>query len=546
MTTINRLFEEAVAAHTERVALRLLIPKERKSGRGIRLILNEISYERLGEMASRFATALIEQGIQRGDRIALISKPRSAWATAFFGVLRSGAAVAPLDPELQPGEIERILAEAGVKSVIASGGLIDALREIRTRSAVDFSIVSMDRSEYDDVLFLDALLLGRTPLPAVDVEEKDLAILMYTSGTTGNAKGAMLTHGNIASNAVTTATTVVNLSPSDNFLSIVPWHHIYGLTVTLICAVISGGATTYAPADRNLAQVMLRAKPTIILGVPKLYNLLYGKIRESIERSLLKRTIDRLSPRLMGRLVTHKLFGSGFRFFTSGGAPLSPEVANGFRRMGIGILEGYGLTETSPLLTTCERFATEPGMTAIRDVEIRIAGADEDGVGEVLARGPNIMAGYYNNEAATREVIDDDGWFHTGDLGRLDGERLVLCGRAKNVIVLETGKNVYPEEVEWELVNIPGIDEIMVYEGTRQGTPTVSAMIYPNWTALREAGVETPEAALDTLWEQIKERNENLAVFKRIKARESLSLVDQPFEKSVKLDIKRHKVQTGS
>jgi len=268
--------------------------------------------------------------------------------------------------------------------------------------------------------------------------------------------------------------------------------------------------------------------------------VLYGRIFDSINKSGLKKAIYRSSPTLMGSLTKRKLFGSQFRFFTSGGAPLNPEAAAGFRRMGLGIMEGYGLTETSPLLTMCEAFAEEPGMTTIEGVEIKILDPDEHGVGEVLARGPNIMDGYYKNERATAEVIDEDGWFHTGDLGTYEDGRLLLSGRAKNVIVLETGKNVYPEEIEWELVSIPAIEEIMVHEGERQGIPAVCAQVYPNWEALKAESIETPEAALEHIWEAIRERSENLAVFKRIRYKESITLVDQPFEKSAKLDIKRH------
>ncbi len=537
--TVNDLFNEAVTAHPEDVALRMLIPKERKRGRGIRLILNEISYSRLGGTVGRLAAALAELGVKKGDKVALISKPRAAWATTFFGILHCGATVVPLDPELQQGEIERILTEAEVKGIVLSGGKVSDLEAIKERSLSNLFLISMDRPETDEILFLDALVLRQKPLPSVKVSPDDLAILMYTSGTTGNAKGAMLTHANISSNALTTIK-IVDLSSKDNFLSIVPWHHIYGLTVTLICPICTGGTTTYAPVDRNLAQVMLKARPTFLLGVPKLYHILYGKIRQSVEKSLIKRTIDHLSPTLMGKLVTRKLFGKDFRFLTSGGAPLNPEVASGFRRMGIGILEGYGLTETAPLLTMCEAFSEVPGMVTIKGVEIRVDHPDENGIGEVFARGPNVMAGYYKNPEATREVIDEEGWFHTGDLGRLEAGRLILSGRAKNVIVLETGENVYPEEIEWELLNIPAIEEIMIHEGERQGAPAVAAMIYPNWTLLKEQGITDPDKALDHIWEKIKLRSENLAVFKRIKNKDLVSLVDQPFEKSVKLDIKRY------
>jgi len=537
--SISKLLDDAVASYRDRVALRMPIPKERKRGRGIQLILNEISYGRLGEMIGRMATALADLGVNKGDRVALVAKPRAAWATSFFAILRCGAVVVPLDPELQPGEIKRILAEAQVKGVISSGSKVDDILRIVDESLPSAFCISMDRVKDERALFLDALLLGKTPLPRVEVAEDDLAILMYTSGTTGNAKGAMLTHANIASNAMTAAK-VVDLSPEDNFLSIVPWNHIYGLTITLVTPLMTGGTTTYTPVDRNLAAVMKKAQPTIILGVPKLYNVLYGRVMDSIAKSGLKRTIRRSSPTLMGRLVKHKLFGNQFRVFTSGGAPLNPEAAAGFRAMGIGIMEGYGLTETSPLLTMCEEFAQEPGMVAIEGVEIQIGDPDEEGVGEILARGPNIMAGYYKNQAATDEVIDSNGWFHTGDLGTYKNGRLVISGRAKNVIVLETGKNVYPEEIEWELIGIPAIEEIMVHEGQRQGIPAVCAQVYPNWEALKAEGIEDASGALDHIWNAIREKSEDLAVFKRIKFKESITLVDEPFQKSAKLDIKRH------
>ena len=538
--TLNELFNKAVAAHGDKTALRMLIPKERKRGRGIRLVLNEISYSRLGEMVGRLATALDELGVKKGDKVALISKPRAAWATAFFAILRCGATVLPLDPELQQGEIERILAEAEVRSAIVSGLKVDDLQQIREKRLHDISIISMDRPDSDDVYFLDKLVLGKNVFPEADVNADDMAVLMYTSGTTGNAKGAMLLHRNISSNALS-GVKVADIAESDNFLSIVPWYHIYGLTVSLLVPLFAGSTATYAPVDRNLTTVMTKARPTVLLGVPKLYNVLYSKVMTSIEGSLLKRTIYKLSPTLMGKLVSKKLFGKNFRYFTSGGAPFSREVANGFRRMGIGVMEGYGLTETAPVLAMCERFTTEPGMVAFENVELRIDNPDASGVGEILARGPNIMAGYYKNEAATAEVIDSDGWFHTGDLGRMEGDRLILSGRAKNVIVLETGKNVYPEEVEWELSTIIGIEELLVYEANRQGAPVVAVKIYPKWSDLKERGIATPDQALDYLWEEIKKHNENLAPFKRIKYRDVITLVDEPFEKSVKMDIKRYK-----
>ncbi|MCI0478984.1 AMP-binding protein, partial [Candidatus Uhrbacteria bacterium] len=295
--TVSKLFEDAVETHKDRIALCMPIPKERKSGRGVQLVLNEISYGRLGETVGRLARALSELGVAAGDRVAMISKPRAAWATSFFAILHAGATVVPLDPELQKGEIERILIEAGVKGILCSGSKVDDVAELQRGALKGTFVISMDRTTHDDVHFLDALLLGKAPLPRVEVDSSNLAILMYTSGTTGNAKGAMLTHSNISSNALASLK-VVDLGPTDRFLSIVPWNHIYGLTITLVTALFAGATTTYTPVDRNLAEVMKKARPTIILGVPKLYNVLYGRVRESIEKSALKRMIDRSSPTL--------------------------------------------------------------------------------------------------------------------------------------------------------------------------------------------------------------------------------------------------------
>jgi long-chain acyl-CoA synthetase len=245
----------------------------------------------------------------------------------------------------------------------------------------------------------------------------------------------------------------------------------------------------------------------------------------------------------LGKLVKKKLLTPEFRFFVSGGAALATEVGVGLRRLGLGMIEGYGLTETSPVLSFSEPFTKRAGTVGrpLKGVEIRIENPDADGYGEVLARGPNVMLGYYKNEKRTREVLTEDGWFRTGDLGRLDrAGYLYLAGRKKNVIVLESGKNVYPEEVEWELSQIPEIEEVLVYERERGGTPVVAALIYPNWEELRRQGIEDEEAARDLLWEKIKEAQKNLAPFKRIKSKDDLGLVKEPFEKSTKQEIKRH------
>jgi long-chain acyl-CoA synthetase len=365
---------------------------------------------------------------------------------------------------------------------------------------------------------------------------------MYTSGTTGDSKGVMLSHRNITSN-IQGVLEVVHIGPEDKIVTIVPWYHIYGLTFTLLAPLWAGATVSYTDDYRNLIEVARRCQVTILIGVPKLYHALWRRLKENFQSDLIRRILYRFAPKLLGKLVKKKLLTPEFRFFVSGGAALATEVGVGLRRLGLGMIEGYGLTETSPVLSFSEPFTKRAGTVGrpLKGVEIRIENPDADGYGEVLARGPNVMLGYYKNEKRTREVLTEDGWFRTGDLGRLDrAGYLYLAGRKKNVIVLESGKNVYPEEVEWELSQIPEIEEVLVYERERGGTPVVAALIYPNWEELRRQGIEDEEAARDLLWEKIKEAQKNLAPFKRIKSKDDLGLVKEPFEKSTKQEIKRH------
>jgi long-chain acyl-CoA synthetase len=207
------------------------------------------------------------------------------------------------------------------------------------------------------------------------------------------------------------------------------------------------------------------------------------------------------------------------------------------------MVEGYGLTETAPVLTVSDPFTPIPGNVGrpLPGVKIKVDKPDIEGYGEVIAWGPNVMLGYYKNPDRTREVLTADGWFRTGDIGKLDVEgRLFLAGRKKNLVVLESGKKVYPEELEWEFSRIPEVEEVLVYEDTSRGEPLVVAMVYPNWALLKKQGIDTPDRAKARVWERVREAQRDLASFKRLKDKECLKIVDQPFEKSTKQDIKRH------
>lgn len=532
-STIPEFLARAVRTYGERVALRLPISREG------RLTIQKTTYKELWELSGKLATWLYARGVRDGDRVAIVVKPSLGWAVAFVAAQRLGAVVVPLDAGLQVPEVRRILTEAEASVLFCSPDRYAELSSLTKDVPGLKEVVALD--EAVGALSLWDILPGEISFKESQPDPEDLAVLMYTSGTTGDSKGVMLCHRNITAN-IESVLKVIRVGPEDRALTIVPWYHIYGLTASFLAPLWVGASVTYTDDYRNLLTIAQKIEVTILIAVPKLYHALWRRLEENIKESPAKRVLYRIAPRFFGKILKKKLLGEQFRFFVSGSAPLHPEVAGALRRLGLGVMEGYGLTETAPVLCVSEPF-DPPGTVGrpLAGVQIKIDQPDEEGVGEVLVRGPNVMLGYYKNPKRTREVFTEDGWFRTGDLGRLDEQgRLYLTGRKKNMIMLESGKKVYPEEVEWEFSRIPEIAEVLVYEDTSRGQPMVAAMVYPNWELLRSQGIEDLEKARDFLWEKIKEAQQNLAPFKRLRDKDCLIIRPEPFEKSTKQEIKRH------
>lgn len=504
----------------------------------------QISFGEMADLVSRLAYAMVNKfEIESGDKVAIIGRPHPKWAASFFAAQRVGATVVPIAYNFTSEEIRRVLHESESKLALVQ--------------SEKHSVVA---SKFDELSYLENLVVyggdSNAGYPSWDsflsekrMEEKrdqnpdETAILMYTSGTTGHGKGVMLSHENLLVNVRDIAETL-DVSPADCMVSILPWDHIYGLTTTLLVPLAFGASMVYTKDYRNLQSVLKENNGTILLGVPKLLNALYEETITKIKSTWWTRWLYKLAPGLLKSKVKDKLAGEQFRFITSGGAPLSPDTAMGLRKLGIGVMEGYGLTETSPVLTfTRDPFTDKAGSVGLPlpSVEIKLEETDDKEINEVLVRGDNVMKGYYKNEEKTREVLDEDGWFRTGDSGRLDEDgRLYLNGRTKNVIVLESGNNVYPEEVEHELGRIAFIDEVMVKEGRRAGRAVVSAMIYPDYEGLAEKGIEGKNSIKSFLWEKIKSESKSLAPYMRIKSKRDIEILDEPFEKTPTQKVKRY------
>ncbi len=497
---------------------------------------DEITLRELDHLSTRLAVGLAHMGIGKGDRVAIMARPRIRFAAALLAIVRLGAWVVPIDPTLTVTETTDILTRSGARAVFAPAQLFSQL-------PAD-GVTHIDFDDGPSATPFSSLLVEGSA-PSVDIASDDIAILAYTSGTTGGAKGVLLSHGNITAD-IEGCINVMPITERDRFLTIAPWHHILGLTTALLLPLYTGALTMYTDDYRSIAQLMKKYRVTIFTGVPKLYHAMYEKLMTQVNATFLGRIMLAVAPRVVGKKTKQSLTDGCLRFLVSGSAPLDPRVALGFRRLGIGLLEGYGLTETSPVVCFCDPFSHKGGSVGspITGAAVKLIDIRPDGVGELLVHGPIVMQGYYANGGATNEVIDDDGWFHTGDLAMIDKDGdIYLKGRAKHVIVLESGKNVYPEEVEWELSRIPYVEEVLVRGGRLNGQEVVQAVIYPNAAALEEIGHSGDPARV--IWEAIKVRQGRLAPHKRIRRKDDVILVDRPFPKTSTMDVKRHLYKGG-
>jgi long-chain acyl-CoA synthetase len=386
------------------------------------------------------------------------------------------------------------------------------------------------------------------PLPPAGHSPTDRAVILYTSGTTGRSKGAMLSHNNIVSN-IRGACRHFDLDQSITTLSFLPINHVFEQVCGVLLPISLGGRVVFAESIKKLGDNLSEIKPTFLLGVPAVYRLFYDRIIKNIESKPVARTLFRLP--VCRRLILSKVrqsFGSN-TIFISGGAALDPAVAAGFKALGLTLYQGYGITETAPVLTAENALQNQPGTVGLPldEVEIKIDKPNGEGVGEIVARGPNIMLGYYKNPQATSEVLDE-GWYRTGDLGRLDESGvLAIRGRVKNLIVTPNGKNVYPEEVENELLRSPYIAEVMVYGHKISATAEeVYAAIFPNEEKMfeferqRGTGPLTPAEVEEVIRKEVLAAGQKLADYKRVR---KFTLREDEFPKTTTRKIKRYVVE---
>lgn len=434
------------------------------------------------------------------------------------------------------------LAEALQKFVLPDLSLADAGEILKRR------LQGRVRRKSNPVVIenLERFMMDGVP-PSMTRRPDDPAVILYTSGTTGRSKGAMLSHANIESN-IKTIVPLFDLDENIRTLSFLPINHVFEQVGGILLPLSVGGTISFAESLKKLGDNLAEVKPNFLLGVPAVFRMLLDRLQKNVQSGFLSRTLFSFPP--TRPLIAHKVRQAlgGAPMFVSGGAALDPEVAKGLMDLGIVVYQGYGITETSPVITAERPDQRRLGTvgTPIPGVEIRIHEPDAEGAGEIWVKGPNVMLGYFNNPAATAEVLTD-GWYHTGDLGRIDDGMLVICGRLKNLIVTANGKNVYPEEVETELLHSPFIAEAMVYgHKVSKTAEEVYAIIYPNQEEIdryaREKGLAllTMADIEELIRREVLAAGKKLADYKRIR---KFSLREDEFPKTTTRKIKRFAVE---
>lgn len=524
-----------------------------------------ITYKQLLADVNSLGTALLNRNF-KDKRIAVIGKNCYQWAVSYLAAVCGVGICVPLDKELPAKELKQLVMDSGASCVLLDKAYEDVFCDMRDEKDTDLELLVNFESgnEEKNIMSFEHLIeegqkqlsTGDRQFLDAEIDAEKMAVILYTSGTTGVAKGVMLSHANICDNLMG-APTFLHVTEDDIFFSVLPIHHTYECTCGLLIPLYMGSAIAYCQGLRHIEKNMKEIKPTIFLGVPLLLEGLYKKIWKEIKKQgkaqALKKILilNGLSKKINVNLVKpfvkdiRKVFGGRMKILISGGAAINPKVLEFFNDIGFIAIQGYGLTECSPLAAlNPDRswlMRSDSAGHVMPGMEVKVVNKGSDGVGEIVFKGPSVMLGYYNNKEATEEVLRG-GWFYTGDLGYVDNDGYIyITGRLKNVIITQNGKNVYPEELENYLKNISCIDEAMVWGQNSEideRDTIIAATVTLDEEALTEAIGEnyTDEEKRDFIWEEVDKINENLPLFKKIR---KVVIKEDDFEKTTAKKIKR-------
>lgn len=530
-----------------------------KNKKGKENSYTKISYNKLLEDINSYGTALYSLGL-RGKRVAVIGKNRYEWIIAHLGNLLGSIVSVPLDKDLQLDELENSLIRSKADAIVFDPKLEKLIEKIREKNTTNIKeYICMDKNEnYKNVHGLinegrKIIEAGNTEYIENEIDEKALAILLFTSGTTSKSKAVMLCQKNIASN-IYALQCVEDIRPTDSNIAFLPYHHIFGC-VGQFMMLACGVKTSFPDGLRYVKQNMQEYKVSVFVVVPVLTEAMYKAIEKEIEKQgktklinmivkisnfLLKLHID-IRRKIFKQILDN--LGGELRLIISGGAPADPYYIKGFKNFGVETVQGYGLSETGPVIAAENFFFQRPGSVGLpmNNVEVKIDNKDDKGIGEIKVKGPNVMLGYYEMEDLTKEVLQD-GWFNTGDLGYIDDDgALFITGRSKNLIVLKNGKKVFPEELETIINRLDLVSECMVFgmpnENDKNDVKLSVKAVYDEEVIKEKYSNISDDELYDALWNEIKEINKTFPRYKHI---QNLIVSHEELIKTTTKKVKRH------
>ncbi len=520
ITTIQQMLEKKASLYADKIAYSI-----RKKD----LSVSSFTFSEVFVLSTEFSAYLRALGLKKGDHVAIVGENSPEWAISYFAVIWAGAIAVPLDARARTEHVKQVLGLSDSRFLIASAGFAEVLGNTATVE----HLIPMDKAR-------GTQMDTEKTVPAEKSEPQDITDIVFTSGTTGNPKGVMLSHGSIMSN-LETLYSAFPITDKDTAFSILPIHHVYERIVGILLSFYCGQAVFFSRSikPREMLSDLKVARPSVWLNTP----LVLEKLLQRIEQTKAKNFLTRALPsKLFGKMAKKRLGLDRLRLIISGGAALSEPVSEGLERYEFPLLQGYGMSETSAVIAANPFLKPKnaSGGMVLENSEVEIRDVDSEGIGEICVRGANVMSGYYKNPGATREILSDDGWLRTGDLGYFDHEGyLYITGRKKSVIVTKGGKNISPEEIEEKLTPLETVEEAIVFSPDDK---RILAVIFPDAEGISKKLGQSPQRGDDErIWNILKSEitklNRRLEPHKRIS---HFAIAREELPKTTTRKIKRY------
>ncbi len=520
----------------------------------------EKTFGQVGKDVKALSTILLNKKLE-GKRVILIGNNRYEWCISYLAITCGNMVVVPLDKALPDNEIQNLVTRSEAEIAIFDKKYIDIMKKIKEEpNSILNELICMDNLKEEGIENINDLLIegqklleqNNTQYEKIAINPEKMSIMLFTSGTTNEPKAVMLSQKNICSNIQDLASWV-QLGTKDTMLSFLPIHHTFECTVTFLFGFYSGATIAFCDGLKYIQKNLAEYKVSVFVAVPLVLETMYKKIQKAINdqgktklintmvkisKLLLKCKID-IRKKVFKQILDN--FGGNLRVVFYGSAPMNKDTIIGFNNFGIDLIQGYGLTETSPVVSAESDKEKRPGSIglALPSLNVKISNPDENGEGEITVKGPSVMLGYYNNEEENKKALKD-GWFYTGDYGYIDKDGFIwITGRKKDIIVLRNGKNVYPQEIEFLINKLPYVKESLVYQRERNSTDTMlcAKIVYDEDIIKETFGDKTEKEYKDLIFEEIKEINKTLPVFKHVK---SISITTKEFVKTTTQKVKRY------